>query len=62
MISKEVAQGSTGFRFDIGGTTGVEEMTEQRAKSKEAYDLTGRKVAKPSKGIYIINGKKVIVK
>ena len=69
VISKEMAQGSTGFRFDIDGTTAIEEMAEQRAeskeqraKSKEAYDLAGRKVAKPSKGIYIINGKKVIVK
>ncbi len=26
------------------------------------YDLTGRRVASPSKGIYIVNGKKIVVK
>ena len=30
--------------------------------SDEIYDLTGRKVAAPQKGIYIINGKKVLYK
>jgi hypothetical protein len=29
---------------------------------KAIYDLQGRKVETPSKGIYIINGKKVLVK
>ena len=30
--------------------------------SDEIYDLTGRKVAAPQKGIYIVNGKKVLYK
>ena len=25
------------------------------------YDLSGRKVAKPTKGLFIVNGKKVIM-
>ena len=29
---------------------------------KGTYDLTGRKVANPTKGIYVVNGKKVLVK
>ena len=29
---------------------------------KNYYDLTGRKVAKPSKGVFIKNGKKVVMK
>ena len=29
---------------------------------KDVYDLQGRKVENPAKGIYIINGKKVLVK
>ena len=69
VISKEMAQGSTGFRFDIDGTTGVEEVKTENgtngrseSKVKAVYDLQGRKVENPSKGIYIINGKKVIVK
>ena len=69
VISKEMAQGSTGFRFNIDGTTGVEEVKTENgtngrseSKVKAVYDLQGRKVENPSKGIYIINGKKVIVK
>ena len=29
---------------------------------REVYDLQGRKVAQPSKGLYIVNGKKVVIK
>ena len=51
------------FGFDWEGTTGVDEMKEQRAESKEIYDLTGRKVETiTERGIYIVGGKKVLVK
>ena len=58
------AQGAASFSFRFGeGTTGIDEMTEQRAESKEIYDLTGRRVeAITAPGIYIVNGKKVLVK
>ena len=53
---------SFSFRFEEG-TTGIDEMTEQRAESKVIYDLTGRRVeAITTPGIYIVNGKKVLVK
>ncbi len=35
---------------------------EDKAKGKEIFDLTGRRVAKATKGIYIVNGKKIVVK
>ena len=44
------------------GETGVIEVKEQRAESREIYDLQGREVESPTKGIYIINGKKVLIK
>ena len=34
----------------------------QNGKVKTVYDLTGRKVDTPTKGIYIVNGKKVFIK
>lgn len=34
----------------------------ETAADKNVYDLQGRKVAAPTKGLYIINGKKMIVK
>ena len=42
--------------------TAIEEITDNRVKSTDIYDLQGRKVENPSKGIYVINGKKVLVK
>lgn len=42
--------------------TGVEEVKPESGKVKAIYDLQGREVENPSKGIYIINGKKVLVK
>ena len=43
--------------------TGVEEITDNRVQSTDVYDLQGRKVENPtSGGIYIQNGKKVLVK
>ena len=42
--------------------TAIEEITDNRVQSTDIYDLQGRKVEKPSKGIYIIDGKKVLVK
>ena len=50
------------FRFNNEGTTTVEEV-EIRNEKEEIYDLTGRKLEGISgTGIYIINGKKVLVK
>jgi hypothetical protein len=30
--------------------------------NNEYFDLQGRKVANPTKGLYIVNGKKVVIK
>ena len=51
---------SYGMRFIDGETTGVEDVLSGNADAKpEIYDLTGRKVIKPSSpGIYVVNGKK----
>ncbi len=60
-----LAEGSAvpmGFVFDFEGqTTGVESI-EVNADNQVIYDLSGRRVAKAGKGLYIINGKKVLVK
>ena len=55
---------SAGFRFSFGGTTVIEEVEVENEKVNEAiYDLAGRRLNEITKpGIYIINGKKVIVK
>lgn len=48
-----------GFAFN-GTTTGVESVESNNNAPQPIYDLTGRRVSKAEKGIYIINGKKVI--
>ena len=42
--------------------TSIENITDTTVNDGAIYDLQGRKVENPSKGIYIINGKKVLVK
>ena len=56
------AQASNGFRFGEG-TTGIDQITENRVQSTVIYDLTGRRVETISApGIYIVGGRKVLVK
>ena len=52
---------SYSFRFE-GGTTGISEVKGENGEVKAIYDLTGRQVNAVERGIYIINGKKVLVK
>lgn len=42
--------------------TGVNEMKAQKETVEGIFDLQGRKVAQPTKGLYIVNGKKVVIK
>ena len=42
------------------GTVGVENVNGQVAHSQAIYDLMGRRVIAPQKGIYIVNGRKVV--
>ena len=45
------------------GVRSVELLTNSEGvNSEELFDLQGRRVAKPSKGIYIVGGQKVVVK
>ncbi|MBQ8694994.1 MAG: hypothetical protein IJ513_05050 [Bacteroidaceae bacterium] len=51
------------YGFDWAGTTGIDQITENRVQSTVIYDLTGRRVETISApGIYIVGGKKVLVK
>ena len=63
-LQTTVAAARIAFDFDDNETTGLSE--ELRIKNEESaaawYDLQGRKVAQPTKGLYIVNGKKVVIK
>ncbi len=58
------AGGANGLRFDFGGVnTGIETAvaTDKANAGAIYYDLTGRRVLRPAKGIYVKDGKKVYV-
>ena len=46
----------------VTNQTGVEEVETDNGEVKAIYDLQGRKVVNPTNGIYVVNGKKVLVK
>ncbi|MBR4065626.1 MAG: DUF4091 domain-containing protein [Bacteroidaceae bacterium] len=51
------------FRIDaVDFETGIENVKGENGKLKGVYDLQGRKVGNPAKGMYIIDGKKVLLK
>ena len=43
-------------------STGIKVVSEKKAEDNQYYNLQGCKVSNPTKGLYIVNGKKVIVK
>ena len=51
------------FGEDDTQTTGIvhTEITESTEMAGAIYDLQGRRIEKPKKGLYIVNGKKVLV-
>ena len=51
-----------GIGGDENGTTSIKEVKSGEVKSDEWFTLQGQRVAKPGKGLYIKNGKKVIIK
>ena len=62
-LPKTAGMNAASYSFRFGeGTTGVEKV-EIRNEKSEIYDLTGRRVeAITAPGIYIVGGKKVLVK
>lgn len=52
------------LEFEDGGTTGIEtiENSNHSTESGVYYDLQGRRVENPTRGVYIVNGKKVVIK
>ena len=50
-----------GFDFD-DETTGIKAFGNGESTIDGYYDLSGRKVAQPAKGLYIVNGRKVVIK
>ncbi|MBQ1177473.1 MAG: exo-alpha-sialidase, partial [Bacteroidaceae bacterium] len=50
------------IRFEGDGSTGIEKSEIINHKSDMIYDLMGRRVENPTKGVYIVGGRKVVIK
>jgi len=48
--------------FEIGTTTGISNVSTTTADKGAYYNLQGMKVVRPAKGIFIHNGKKMVIK
>lgn len=57
------ASSSNVIDFNLeGDVTGIENLKSDNLDNAVFYDLNGHRVANPTKGLYIVNGKKVILK
>ncbi len=61
-LNVPTAQGARSLSIRFEGTTDIESSTLNPQPSTEVYDLQGRRVLTPTKGVYIVNGKKVVIK
>ena len=59
-LQTTVAAARIDIEFD-GDVTAIETVKSEKANN-EYYNLAGQRVAQPTKGLYIVNGKKVIIK
>ena len=63
MMPGQAAAASLHIGSEGNNPTGITEMTYDRQETKgTAYNLNGQRVAHPRKGLYIVDGKKVIMK
>ena len=73
-VAKTVAKGKAYLEYtsssapdfigiDLENPTGISTIQMNTTMSKDGiYNLSGQRVVSPSKGLYIMNGKKVIIK
>ena len=60
--SQDSLEGRFAIQFGNAGTTGIDTIGTMEQTNGTYYNLNGQRVAQPTKGLYIQNGKKVIKK
>ncbi|MBR4553190.1 MAG: hypothetical protein IKO20_05695 [Bacteroidaceae bacterium] len=61
-ISTAAGEAPAFFLLDEGDVTGINSVNAAAQNGAAVYDLQGRRVSNAQKGVYIINGQKVLVK
>ena len=54
--------GARELTFVFDDATGIKQVESSKMNVEDIYNLNGQKVQNPTKGLYIMNGKKVIIK
>ncbi|MBO7273111.1 MAG: hypothetical protein J6U89_09630, partial [Bacteroidaceae bacterium] len=65
VLTKPYTWGGSVWTFEKSNVqveTGIEDVECESDNVNTVYDLQGRKVEVPTKGIYIVNGNKVLIK
>lgn len=65
LLASEVPGGAHDLTFNFdeeGNVTGIKSIETTKKNNGVYYDLSGRSISNPTKGLYIVNGKKVIIK
>ena len=61
-LTNESARNADFFTLDDGYTTMIDAVNQERPIDNYYYNLRGQRVSQPTKGLYIVNGKKVVIK
>lgn len=61
LVIPKSSAATRGFAID-GNATGIDSLPSSEPENAVYYDLQGRRIDKPAKGVYINRGKKVIIK
>ena len=61
-LQTSTASARINLNFDDEDATAIEAVKAQNVENGQYFNLAGQRVAQPTKGLYIVNGKKVIIK
>ena len=61
-VDAAIAALNTALETAKNDVTGINAVKNADGKDAKYYDMNGRCVNKPTKGLYIVNGKKVVIK
>ncbi len=58
----KISDASRSFIDIDDNVTGIQQVKGSKSQVESYYNLNGQRVAQPTKGVYIVNGKKIIIK